>query len=134
MVQILVSCTSPMLAGVLSVVKKVIGIIQIAGPILLMISLALTFTKLLTNPEDKKLMKKIWNSILAAVLLFFIPLLINIVMSLMGEDFNVSACWNSADNVTPSTTYTNPNEGTRKKIYNKINDYENGMINNHEKK
>ena len=95
MIQLLVECNSPALAVTLSAVKKVLTIIQIVGPILLILAIALHVTQLMANPDDKKIPKKIFNSILATLFLFFIPLLINIVLKWMGTSFNFSACWNS---------------------------------------
>ena len=99
MIQILeVNCSSPALAVTLRALRKILGIIQILGPILLIISLSIQITQLMSNPDDKKLPKKIFNSILATVLLFFIPLFINIVMRWMGSNFTISACWNNIPN------------------------------------
>ncbi len=124
MIPLAVSCNSAALAGVLSALKKIIRLIQIIGPILLIIAIALNVFKLLSNPDDKKIPKKILNSVIAAVLLFFIPMFVNLVMSLMGENFNVSACWNSAGNVTSSSSYSNTNGGSPKSFINSSSDYE----------
>jgi len=89
------TCSSPALAVTLRALKKIMGVIQIIGPILLIVSLSIQITQLLANPDDKKLPKKIFNSILAIILLFFIPVFINIIMKWMGSTFTVSACWDS---------------------------------------
>ena len=99
MIQILeVSCSSPALAVTLRALRKILTVIQIVGPILLIVSLTFQITKFMANPDDKKLSKGIFNSILATILLFFIPLFINLVMGWMGQTFTVSACWNSIPN------------------------------------
>ncbi len=93
-----VSCSSPALAVTLRALRKILSIIQIVGPILLIVSLSIQLTQMMASPDDKKLPKKIFNSILATVLLFFIPLFIEIVMGWMGQNFTISACWNSIPN------------------------------------
>ena len=99
MIQILeASCSSPALAVTLRALKKILTVIQIIGPILLIVALTMQITQLMANPDDKKLPKKIFNSILATLFLFFIPLLIDLVMRLMGQSFTISACWSSIPN------------------------------------
>lgn len=93
-----VSCSSPTLAVTLKALKKILTVVQIIGPILLIVGLTIQITQLMANPDDKKLSKKIFNSILATLLLFFIPLLINLVMGWMGQSFTITACWNEIPN------------------------------------
>lgn len=106
MIEVLaVSCSSPVLGNILSALRKILGLIQIIGPLVLLVSLILTITKLMADPDNKKLTKKIINSVLAAVLLFFIPMFVNLAMNLLGEDYNISACWNSATTSSGSSRY-----------------------------
>lgn len=93
-----VTCSSPALAVTLRALKKILLVVQIVGPILLIASLVIKVTNLMATPDDKKLPKKIFNSILATLLLFFIPLLIDLAMGMMGQNFSISACWNSIQN------------------------------------
>ena len=72
--QILSGCSSPELASILGIAKKLLDLIQIFGPILLIISLGFTFVKLMQHPDEKKLVARLKNSALALVLVFFIPL------------------------------------------------------------
>ncbi len=95
MIQLLVECNSPALAVSLRAVKKIMTVVQIVGPILLIAAIAFQVTQLMANPDDKKIPKKIFNSILATLFLFFIPLFINLVLRWMGANFTFSACWNS---------------------------------------
>ena len=95
MIQILeVTCSSSILKVTLTALKRLLTIIQIMGPIVLIVALFFHITKLIANPDDKKTSKKIINSIIATVILFFIPFLVNFVMNLMGNNYNISACWN----------------------------------------
>lgn len=94
----LVSCNSAVLAGLLSVFKNLLNLIQIIGPILAICSLVMTLIKMAHNPEDKKVPKKIFNSCLALALLFFIPLLVNVTLNMVDESTNFGACWKNSGN------------------------------------
>ena len=59
------SCSDFALVGILSVVKQILQLIQIVGPILLTVSLSINFIKLVNRPDDKKIPAKIRNSIIA---------------------------------------------------------------------
>ena len=91
-----ITCSSSILKITLGALKKILTVVQIIAPIILIVALISHFTKLMANPDDKKTKKKIMNSIIATAIIFFIPLLVNFVMGLMGENFNVSSCWNNA--------------------------------------
>ena len=54
---IISTCSDPGLGIVLSVLKRIINIVQIVGPIVFLIALAVNFTKLMMNPDEKKLLK-----------------------------------------------------------------------------
>lgn len=126
--QILSGCNSPGLSTVLGVAKKLLDLIQIFGPILLIVSIAFTFVKLMQHPDDKKLFSRLKNSALALVLIFFIPLLVNVVMNMTDGTTQFSACWkeNTNVNLSPSYIETNPGE-TRKPITGNSSDYEQGV-------
>ena len=98
MIQVLemvTECSSPALSSFLKTAKNALEFIQIMGPILLIISLVVSIVKLINNPEDKKLVKNIKNSIIATLLLFFMPIFINATMGVLGNNFTISACWNN---------------------------------------
>ena len=131
MMNLLVSiqeCSSPALATTMQVVKRGLLIIQIIAPILLMISLAINLTRLVKNPDDKKLLPKIDKSILGAFVLFMIPVLVNVVMGWLDNSYEISACWNNAsDQQYSEPTYVDPNSGkTKTKFIEDSGDYEKG--------
>ena len=74
-------CQSSELSLLLSFVRNFLNVIQIVVPILLLIMVATYLSKLVVHPDNKKLKNKIKNSILAALIVFFIPMLINILMA-----------------------------------------------------
>ena len=94
----LVNCNNVVLAGILTVFKNLLNLIQIIGPILAICSLVMTLVKMAHNPEDKKAPKKIFNSCLALALLFFIPLLVTVTLNMVDESTDFGACWKNSSN------------------------------------
>ncbi len=120
-------CSSPSLAATLLIIKKIMSLIQIVVPILLIMSLIFTFIKLMADPDNKKLPPRIKNSIIATVIVFMIPVFVNAVMGMLGENFSVSACWSSIRETSGSSTYINPNKEKKKQsIIPNPSDYEKG--------
>ena len=66
-------CTDYGLLTILDVSRKVLDLIQLIAPIILMVALAIQFTQLLVNPDDKKKTKSLLNKFIAALLCFFVP-------------------------------------------------------------
>ena len=127
LLHILVSCSSPELAIVLGVVKRLLNLIQMLGPVLLICSLVYSFIKLMQNPDEKKLKSRIKNSALALVIIFFVPLLVDVVMKMTDGAFQVSTCWNQNTSVNLSPSYIQTkNDSNRKDIIGNESDYEKG--------
>lgn len=100
------TCSNAVLRNVLVIVKNIMLIIQIAVPAALLISGTIEFTRLSINPEDKKGFRKILNKVIAAFIVFMIPVLVNAVMGIVGEKTDFTNCWNTAPyGITPSNTY-----------------------------
>ena len=125
------SCTSQALANIFGIVGRVLTFICIAAPILLIVSYVYRFTKLIQNPDEKGGIKKIINSGLAAMIIFFIPTFIDSSMRLAGEKYNISSCWLlakesrfSIENKKYVEAYTGPE---RKKIIVDASHYEKGV-------
>lgn len=104
-------CADYTLATILSIVKRALTLIQIIVPIILILSGIMQFTKLMLNPDkDKKGPKVFFNSILAAAIIFFLPLIINLTMNIININyeagivkddtitaFDISNCWEAVD-------------------------------------
>ncbi len=90
-------CGSPELAHILGIIKRVLNLFQIVGPIVGIIGLILALVKLMMNPEEKKLKNSIRNWVIAIVMLFLLPVIINLVIGLFDDNFQLSACWNYAN-------------------------------------
>jgi len=90
------ACHSAALAIMFRAFKRMITVIQIVVPILLIVSASIGIFQLVTDPERKNGVKSIINKFIAAAIVFFIPMLVNMVMGLVGESTNISSCWNTA--------------------------------------
>ncbi len=96
------TCGSIGLANLISIAKTALTIIQIAGPIMAIIGLVSIFIKLMSNPDNKKLKNAIKNWLIAFLMLFLIPLIIDVVMGKLDDTFTLTACWNYAEKIKSS--------------------------------
>ena len=114
-------CRDPVLARVLGIIKNVLGKIQLIGPILGIIALIINLIKLMANPEEKKLKTSIRNWTISIVMLFLIPVIIDVTMSMLlstignsNEKFQLAVCWKNAGvnsyNSTSSKYYSISNK------------------------
>lgn len=118
------ACSDPALATILSTMRKIFNFVEIIAPIVLIVMVAVQMSLLMANPEDKKGLGKLKNSVFACVIIFFIPMLVNLVMGLMGEASTFSACWNS-DPSTYDSSYIG-NDSDNSPLFTDPNDYQNG--------
>ena len=100
------TCGNPALSNLFSIAQKMTTIIQILAPILAIIALGINLTKSVMNPDDKKNFSMYKNWIIALVMVFAIPTLVNVTMGILGEDYDISACWNNAKNANTSGNST----------------------------
>lgn len=117
-------CSDPGLANILSMVKKVLSLIQLIGPIMAIVGLTIVFIKLMSSPDDKKLKTAIRNWIIAFFMLFFMPILINVFMKLFDNSFEISACWNYADKASTTGQKSTYKEDIREKNKTHLSDYD----------
>ncbi len=122
------SCGDFGLATILSIVQKVMGIIQIITPIIMIFSVTFILVKMVSNPEEKKYPHLLRNSIAAGVIVFFIPFIMNYVMHLLDDSYSISACWNLAEESGDKIEWYEDNNGESKKpskapVKNKKDDY-----------
>ena len=91
-------CTDYALATVLDTVRKFFNIFQLIVPILLIIGLTIQFIKLVMNPDEKGGGKKVINRLIAAVVCFFIPVIVDVVMGMISQTatFKIADCWEHA--------------------------------------
>ena len=85
-------------------VRNFLNILHIIGPILLILALVIAFGRGVLNPDAyKKGTPAFLNSIIAAIVLFLLPYLLDAVMALFGESFRLSDCWNQVKNIKTTT-------------------------------
>ena len=124
---ILMSCNNVVLASTLILLRRILKLIWIIAPILLIMSLSINITLLVKDPDDKKVPKKIKNSILALFFVFFIPTIVNAFMVMLSDSNSFTACWNVDINpVSSNSRYVDPYPRGRGRIGTNPSDYENG--------
>lgn len=90
---------------VMYLVKVLLNIIRFVIPIILIAMVILDLVKNVIDPKTKDGIKKIYNRAIAAIIIFIIPTLINIVINFIGKvtenqtdtDYKVSACYINAN-------------------------------------
>ena len=119
------SCNDSGLKSIMLFIKNTLTLIQIIVPILLIIMGSVNLAKIMKNPDDKKGLSRIKNSFIAAIIVFFIPVFINVLMYAIGTNTTISDCWNNASNSSTSTGYMDPNDNTHQKssVYTDPGDY-----------
>lgn len=105
--------------GVFNFVK----ILHFAGPILLILALGINFAKGVIDPDsyEQKGAKTYLNSLLAALLLFLLPYMINVSVDIVDPNnkFSLTSCWKQAQNADvhgPGYVET-PDDANRNKIF-----------------
>ncbi len=113
---ILSICDNEDVLAMIRVVKVVINIIRIIVPILLIVSLSIDFTKAMidgNNDSIAKASKLAISKAIAAVLIFFIPNFVNIVIKLVSDDETYKKCLSyqveRVDNETTTFAYGESN-------------------------
>lgn len=103
-------CSDYGLAKILSILHRALRLILLVAPILLLISFVIGLIKLMINPDDKKGNKPLFNKIIAAVMCFIMPTIINLFFNIMPQTVEIGACWKSAEAVEEEIgeTPTNP--------------------------
>lgn len=92
------TCSDPGLVTILQIVQQVFQIFQIIVPIIAIVALIKLLTQLVIDPENKKLKNGFKNWLMALLIFFFLPYIINAVMSMetLDENFSFASCWNMA--------------------------------------
>lgn len=121
-----VSCNDSTIGGIVSVLKNGLTIIQIVSPILALIIVSIRLFQMVKNPDDKKGLSKIKNALIALVILFFIPMLINLIFSWMGSSNDLSSCWNNKDANFNVNSYMKMDNKNKNPLYTNPDDYEKG--------
>lgn len=91
------ACSDYALANILSLTQLAFNIICIAVPIILLFSVIWTIVKVITDPDQKNFIRKLISQIVAAIIVFFLPTLVNLIMAWLPDGgFNIGSCWQKA--------------------------------------
>ena len=94
-------CSDYGIANYIYAIKQALNIIHFVVPIILIVMASIQLFKMVTSPDDPqgKKMKTLTNKFIAAVLIFFIPFIVDLAVSILPDSFSVASCWQSADDV-----------------------------------
>ncbi len=121
-----IRCDDSSLNSILVIVQNILKIIQIVVPILLLVFATIQFIKLVKNPDEKNGVKKMIHSFIAAAIVFFIPMLVNVLMRMMGDGNDISKCWNANVEIGNPSYIESNQEKNRKKFISDASNYEKG--------
>ena len=79
--------------------KQGLEIIQIVVPIILIVMGSIQLGKMMLSPDDKKGYKSLINKFIAAIFVFFTPFVINLIINILPENFEISKCWKDAETI-----------------------------------
>ena len=85
-------CSNIVIIMFLSVFNKILKLIYVIAPILAILALMIAFYKMVLNPEDKKQIKRLKNSIKALVMVFLVSIIVNAFMGIVSSNTNFSMC------------------------------------------
>ena len=102
---------------VMNLIKTLLNILRFVVPIIVIVMLVMDLVKNVINPNEKEGMKKIVTRIAAAVIVFLIPTIINLIVHLINIIFED----NMDTDYTNSTCYTNANSECIKNIEDYLN-------------
>ena len=117
-IDISLECSDYGLVNLFVIAKRFFTILQIIVPIIAILFLAVNVIKIVVNPDEKKNMKAFYNWLIAFVIIFFLPTIVNTTMGLLGENYSISSCWNNAEALYKGgeSTYNDGNDGKKEPI------------------
>ena len=105
---LILSCSTTSIALLIVVARRILHLIQIIVPILLIVMVIYNLFQLMNNPELKNGQKMIINKVIAAVVVFMIPILLEAFLNLLPGRINFIECWNEirvSNNLKPEVEY-----------------------------
>lgn len=123
-------CSDYGLATYLYIIKQFLNIIHLAVPIILIVMASYGLIKLMLDPDDKNKAKSrsLMNQFKMAVIVFLIPYIVNLVIGLLPDTFEISGCWKAADDTVTVMNETEEynattSESEKKKVTVSESDY-----------
>ena len=90
-------CESSGFLTVLHMVLIIVNILKLAVPLVLIGMLTMDIYPLIGNPgEVSKVVKKSKNRLIAAILIFFVPTIMQLILNALGDSTTVSTCYDHA--------------------------------------
>lgn len=110
-------CSDYGLAMYLYIIKQALNIIHLAVPIILIVMASYGFIRLMLDPDDKNKAKSrsLFNQFKMAVIIFLIPYIVNLVIGLLPDTFEISGCWQAADDAVTVMNETEEYNATTSK-------------------
>lgn len=102
-------CEDYGLAVIIDTSRRIVNFIQLVAPLVLIVMAMVQLIKLVTNPDAKNGLKGLYNKLFAAVIIFFIPMLVDVVVGLLPTEFSLSACWYTASTLREVSKMTGNN-------------------------
>lgn len=92
-------CADFGLANILGAIQRILNIVHIIVPIILIVGLIIQFTQMVINPDDdrKKKSKSLINRVIATVVIFLLPTIVNVIVNLVFSEFSFASCWHSSE-------------------------------------
>lgn len=88
------TCNSQSLAEILNIVKNLLLLIEIVIPVIIFLYIVIGFIRVSIKKEKKKLVKTINKKFILLLIIYLIPIILNITMFIMGNSTSFSSCWN----------------------------------------
>lgn len=98
-------CNDPGLVGILSITIKIFELIQIVVPIILILAGTIQFVQLTVNPELKDGFRKVLNKVIAAIIIFLLPVLMDAILTATSSNFSISSCWKQSKTVASGSIF-----------------------------
>ena len=124
-------CGDYAIVNILEVGRRIINLIQLLVPIVLMTAAIIQLVKMIARPDDNKNTKKIFNMLLAAVIIYFVPTAFDISIGVFPDDFSFASCWETAKSKSEvskasSVQYYTLSDKTVTEFFSDSDEYEKG--------
>lgn len=110
-------CDNPSILKIVQLIKIVVVGIQIVVPIILIINISLDFAKGVKDATaPSKILEICKYRIIAAIVIFAVPLLVSILLKIVGESTIISSCWNNATSANIAAAQEKYEEEEQKRL------------------
>ena len=110
MINVLGLCDYPEILQIFRLIRIIIGIIRIAVPILMIFTITMDFAGATAKGDEvavKDAFKKAIVKGIAAILIFFLPIFVNVVLKISSSDLEYEVCLGNATSENIEREYTN---------------------------